>query len=286
MMKLIDTWRLNELMNNPSVARKQPYQLFVAWVLYKIRVEIYQIRYSDEEPGVAPCFEDFSVFDKLIDETTFNCILESCAEDIISFQQNSLVVKINDKPYRVPKSPVLDYNILTNEIFKFKHVDVPGDLPSVHITRDCIYTVPSEDEEQDTSKDELKNSRKFFKKIVFTANHTDDGWELLTDMEAVVYMWAVKMAKHDGKLVRDVAGDVMKLVDKISEDIADFTLTDIVECWNKDFKSSEVSVDSQFSVTKVMEWNDANMQKSIVQSVDDECAENFWYDKGRKIIYG
>jgi hypothetical protein len=46
-----------------------------------------------------------------------------------------------------------------------------------------------------------------------------------------------------------------------------------------------VSVDTQFSSGKMLEWAEANGQKSVVSGIPDNKADDYWYAKGLKTFF-
>ncbi len=281
-MSPISGWKLDELLRNPESARKDPYLLFIARVWYEMKDMLYDDAAEYTEPENLQQFDDFDITGMEINRLTFETIVRSCAEDIVSAQENGLVVRVYDKPYRLSKKIIADYDILVNDIFKFPSCSYNDD--SLIISPKCIM-VPADDSEGKL-EDEIRKSRQFMHKIVWLVENDRDGWDKLTDMEAVVYVWAVKMARLEGAEIKNSIRQFLKTIYIIKRDIGDMSMEDVTGCWNTDPKNSEIHVQFQFSVSAVQAWNRLNGQESVIDNVDTEESEKFWFDKGWRTVYG
>ncbi len=60
----------------------------------------------------------------------------------------------------------------------------------------------------------------------------------------------------------------------------DMPLKEIRATWNDRFKVAEIA-DSicVFSADKMREWNKDNNQESVVDEIEDEIADNYWYEQ-------
>ena len=286
--KSFDKETLSSILKHPETARKNAWWLFTSFFWHKLKEELFQMFYEDEDPELIPDYEEFDIENQTIPNEILETMLQSAAEDFVSAMNNGLAIKINDKPYRVPKSENVSVEVLTKEIFKFPDIEAPGDPNVAKIVKACIYEVQDNHfQEGQLSEigEENKLSRVFFKKLVWLTEKTDDGWERLTDIEAACYVWALQMAKYEGKYVKDVAEAAAKALERINKDVGNFTLEEITDCWIRSYDSAMVSIDTQFSATKMLQWAKDNNQESVVSRISEKSADDYWYIQGLKSFF-
>lgn len=277
--------QLSDLLRDPGTARKDPYLLFIAHYWEKVREYMYDLELSECDGDDEPDYDGFKADGLTIDKSMLETILESCMDDVASAQENGLVIRIDGKPFRLSKTVTAKREVMSMMADKFCEEHLHECSVCV-IDRNRIMTPYDPERKLKDTASELKRSRQFFHKITWLVEATDYGWDELTDMEAAAYIWGIRMARYDGMMAKTVMKEALKTVSAVIRDVAELTIEDLSSCWNKEFGESEVSADSQFSMTKILEWNKANRQESIVDDTDTDTAEDFWYEKGRRIVYG
>lgn len=273
----VDRDRLETILKHPDTVAKNAWMLFVAYFWDGFKSECYHMQYEDEDPELVPDYSEYDINGMSIEKETFDIMLNSAADDYLEAMHNRMTVRIADKPFRVPSNENVTKEILVHDIFQFKVRNPDSHRPYLSIQKSDIYEI--DDTEQKDPAEEKRDSRLFFHKIVLLVETTDDGWDILTDMEAAAYEWAFVMYKYEDELVKDMANEVNKAFQKIEEEIGFDNAYCITDCWISDFKSAVVSIDTQFSAEKIRSWNAANKQKSLVDDIDAKKANDYWYDK-------
>lgn len=272
----IDRARLDTILKHPDVSARNAWELFITYFWDKLRSECYQMRYDDEDPDLVPDYSEFSIDGMKIDRSTFMIMLKSSAEDYLEAMHGRMTVRIDDRPFRVPSDDSVTYELLVTQVFMFKGM-TDDDLETVTISKDRVYTFEKcELADPNASK---RENRKFFHKLTWLIECTDDGWDTVTDMEAAAYMWGYNMYRHEGMPVKNLPVEVNNALAKIEKVVGMDNSFAITDCWETEFRSAVVSVDTQFSAEKVRDWNARNRQKSIVDGTDEDKAEDYWYNK-------
>lgn len=269
------------MLRDPRGVRNNPYLIFIAYFWDQLKDDLYQFLYDDEDPEMVTEYDEFTIDGKKIEKSIFETILGACMEDIVSAQQNRLTVRINDKPYRVNKFPEIDPAALP----KFFNFEVHDDLVTISLDKVNTY-IPTGDDYEMGIDQQTKNSRSYLHKIVYLVENDDDGWDKLTDIEAVAYTWAVKMAKCEGKEAVACMPEILKFVKYVDKELCDMDIENLQDCWIHDFNLAKVTIDAQFSSTLMEKWNKKHKQKSYIDEIDDEKAKEFWYDNCTRLFYG
>ncbi len=270
---------MESLLRDPKAGRNNPYLMFIAYTWNKIKEDIYQNLYEDEDPETVPDYDDFEIDGMECNAVVMRIIIESCASDLIAAQQNGLVLKIGGRPYRTPKTPAADRFTLCNRIFCFQRKD---DI--VRISKSDIMTVVMPDDSKTFMDIELENSMAMAHRILFLVETRKEGWDMLTDVEAVVYAWTIRMARYQGMRIKDIVNEVLRFVDYIKDGISEMELDELSDLWIDNFNTATVSADSQFSASKVDEWNRRYGMKSVLQEIDQEEADEFWLSNSGKLV--
>lgn len=279
--KRYDKPLLKEMLRDPRGVRNDPYLIFVAYFWDKLKDYLYQYEFAEEEPEDALEYDDYTINGKDIGINVFGTILDACMEDIISAQQNRLTVRINDKPYRVNKFPEIDQAALP----RFFDFDVHDDLVTISLDKVNTY-IPTDGDYEMSIDQQTRSSRSYFHKIVYLVENDDEGWDKLTDIEAVAYTWAVKMAKYEGKEAVACMPEILKFVKYVNKELCDMDIENLPDCWVHDFNMAKLTIDAQFSATLMKKWNKKHKQKSYIDEIDDEKAKEFWYDNCTRLFYG
>ena len=279
--KPYDKSLLKEMLSDPRCIRNNPYLIFIAYFWDKLKDYLYQYEFAEEEPEDTPEYDDYTIDGKSIGINIFETILGACMEDIVSAQKNRLTVRINDKPFRVNKFPEID----TAALPKFFNFEEHDDMVTISLDKVNTY-IPTGDDYEMTVGQQTKNSRSYFHKIVYLVENDDEGWDKLTDIEAVAYTWAVKMAKYESKDAVACMPEILKFVKYVDREICDMDIESLPDCWIHDFNLAKVIIDAQFSATLMEKWNKKHKQKSYIDEIDDEKAKEFWYDNCTRLFYG
>jgi len=265
---------LDSIIKHPAMASKNAWWLFTVFFWNNLREECYHVLYEDEDPDLIPDYKEFSIDNMKIEKDVLDIMLKCSAEDFINAMENNLTIRIGGKPYRIPRNENVTKEKLVNSIFKFPEI-YEGN--KCHIHRNFVFEVRDIDPEGYDRTTDIRESRKFFHKLVYMAESSDDGWYDLTDMEAAAYTWALFMRRYEEEYVKSVIEPVRKALNKIYKECGIETLAELSSCWVDEIESAKVSVDTQFSASKIRRWNEQNAQESFVDKVDLEAAEDYWY---------
>lgn len=273
--RLYDKGVLDMILRHPETARKDAYRLFTAFFWHRMKGEMYMSEYEEADPEEedVPKYDEYDMNGSAIPERLFRSMLEESADDFIAAAENGFTVRVADKPYRIPKCSKLSRDVLTGGIFRFS----TGSDGMAEIDESRIYEPVAD---IGSAPDEMRAGRRMFRNIVWLVDNVDDGWERLTDIEAAAYTWGLRMARYEGQRVKSVIIHALQTVTEICNTVAPFSIEELSDCWNGEYDSATVSVETQFSAEKVRRWNEMNGQKSEVQSVDAALADDWWFERG------
>jgi len=248
---------------------RNPYQLFAAYIISALTELIHSDPEDDQNPFI---------WGKEVPVDVFDRFYSSAVNDFIEAKENGLPIDINGKPYTIRKANNLDEQKL-HDAFQFPIYD-----STYSICRTGVKNVEDNPTNFTDQRTALKNDSIYLKKIIYLAyDDENDGWDKLTDMEVLAYVWAFHMAKAlrnneniNDRYIANWYQEAKKYVD-------DMTLKEIRSTWNDRVKMAEIA-DSicVFSADKIREWNKTNGQKSVVDDIDDETADNYWYEHAVK----
>lgn len=244
---------------------RNPYQLFSAYIIAALTDLIHETPEDDQNPFI---------WGKTVPVEVFDRFYQSAVKDFIEAKENGLTIDINGKPYTIRNGKSVD-NEKLYEAFQFPAYD--GEYS---ICRNGVKNIEDNPATFADQRKALKDDSLYLKKIIYLAYDDDnDGWDKLTDMEVAAYVWAFHMAKaiRNNQPIND-----KYIVNWYQEckRYVDMPLKEIRSTWNDRVKVAEIA-DSicVFSADKVREWNKANNQQSVVDEIDDETADNYWYEQ-------
>ena len=244
---------------------RNPYQLFTAYIIAALTDLIHNGPDDDQNPFI---------WGKTVPVEVFDRFYQSAIKDFVEAKENGLTIDIKGKPYTIRNSIKIDEQKL-QEAFQFPVYDGEYSI--------CKTGVKNVEENPTTFSDQrkaLKDDSLYLRKIIYMAyDDENDGWDKLTDIEAAAYVWAFHMAKalRNNQNIND-----RYIVNWWQEcrKYVDIPLKEIRSTWNDRFKVAEIA-DSicVFSADKIREWNKANNQESVVDSIDDQTADDYWYNQ-------
>ena len=244
---------------------RNPYQLFTAYIISALTELIHSDPNDDQNPFI---------WGKTVPVDVFDRFYQSAVKDFIAAKENGLTIDIKGKPYTIRNASKIDEQRLA-DAFQFPVYDDEYAI--------CRMGVKNVEENPITYSDQrksLKDDNLYLRKIIYLAyDDENDGWDKLTDIEVVAYIWAYRMAKalRTNQNIND-----KYIVNWWQEcrKYADIPLKEIRSTWNDRFKVAEIA-DSicVFSADKIREWNKLNEQESEVDKIDDDVADNYWYEQ-------
>lgn len=260
---------IDALLHEPWEVSDQPFRLHAAFALSSL-CEVCTPESTDDDVEFTPddmwgCKVPKSIIDRLVNEI---------AADFNDAAVHYKPVRIWGKPYSIRKVNAYDHNRL-NLIFKFP---IEGD--DYVITKDGIMNLagvtPDALKKYEITREQASVNRTYLRQIIRLAeDDANNGWDKLTDMEIVVYCWALFYNKHQF--------DNFVLFKEEYKDYLYVSESDIVSCFNEKASLRQRPIGMySFSSEKVQDWNDANHQKSYAKEISKEEADNYWYDVALK----
>ncbi len=244
---------------------KNPYQLFTAFVISELRELLQQDPEDDHNPFI---------WGKTIPVLLFDKFFEGLIADFMEAIQQNLTIEIDGRPYSIRNSKIIEEQKLRDS-FQF-----PSSDGVYAICMIGVKNVEGNGADYQEQRKALKDDSAYLRKIIYVAYDDEhDGWDKLTDIEIAAYVWAFFMAKVlraekrvNDKYIAQWYQECIKYVD--------MPLKEIKSVWSDRIKVAEIA-DSicVFSAEKMRNWNKENDQESIIDTIDDEVADNYWYNE-------
>lgn len=259
---------IDVLLHEPWEVRDQPYRLHASFALNSL-CEVCTPETDDDQEFTPDDMWGCKVPKSIIDRLT-----EEIAADFNDAAEHYKPVRIWGKPYSIRKINSYDHKRL-NLIFNF-----PVEGNDYIITKEGILdlsgVVPDILKKYEVTREQAAVNRTYLRQIIKLAeDDANNGWDKLTDMEIVVYCWAMFYNKHQCNnfvVFKEEYKDYIYVKE-----------SDIVSCFNEKAISCQRPVGMYtFSFEEVQNWNTANHQKSFVSEITKEEADNYWYDVALK----
>lgn len=256
---------LDTLLKEPWEVSDRPFMLHAAYALSCL----YDLCADEEEE-----FDVEDIWGGQIPQKILDRLVEDVKADFNDAASNRKSVRIWSKTYSIRKVNAYDHNRL-HLIFNF-----PLENGEYTITKEGVLNLSGPTmkglEKYQVSKEQSQANRTYLRQIIKLAeDDKNNGWDKLTDMEIVVYCWALFYNKYQyDNFVH------------FSKEYADYLYVKesaILDCLNeKGTLMRRPSGMYAFSHEKVMEWNKANGQKSYADTIPTNEADDYWYDVALK----
>lgn len=261
-----DVSDIDTLMNEPWEISDQPFMLHAAYALSSL----YDIVAPEDDEEFAP--ED--MWGCKIEKKILDRLVLDIADDFNDAASNRKQVRIWGKNYSIRKVNAYDHKRL-DRIFSF-----PLENGEYTLTKEGVLNLGGLADPMlkpyEVTKEQAKINRTYLRQIIMLAEDDENnGWDQLTDMEIVVYCWALFYNKHqyDNFIhFKNEYRDYLYVSEK-----------DILGCLNEKstFRQHPVGMYA-FSHDKVNAWNKANGQQSFADKIPADKAEDYWYDVALK----
>lgn len=258
---------LNEIINKPSEVTTNPYKLFTAFAIDGLFDMC--VLDEEEEQDSYKNYWGWCVPKGLLD----NLIMD-LADEFNDCAAKHKPLFINKKPYTIRKANQYDSKRLCH-VFAFPLKD--GEY---QILPECIMDLSdengSETSDFDHEREEAQRNRNYLRQVIYLAEDDDnDGWAALTDMEMIMYSWALFYSKYQSNNFRQFLSEYHSYIN-VDED-------DIKCCLNdRSIKRGEPIGIYAFSAKKVEAWHKRNGFTSQAIKVSPQTAEDYWYDVAMK----
>ena len=180
---------LHILINELETVRNQPYMLHAAYALQSLtELALAEPEEDEEEPTIESMW-GMTIPKKIIDR-----LVEDVAYDFNDAACNHKPIKIWGKSVSIRKANSYDRSRLSL-IFSFQENEGKYTLAQDGIIN-LNNTSDSQANQYEAAKDEAKENRLYLRRIIKMAeDDANNGWDKLTDMEIVLYCWAMYFNK-------------------------------------------------------------------------------------------
>lgn len=270
--KPYDATELEVLLHKPWEVSDNPYMLYAAYALSSLWDICYPDEVDDEEEVSPDNMWGYAIPKRILDKLQIEI-----AADFDDAATNRKPIKIWGRSYSIRK--ICNYEPeLLRLIFDFalEHdeyiVTKEGVMNLAKPANDVIH-------QYETNKEQAKANRTYLRQIIMLAeDDKNNGWNKLTDMEILIYCWALFYNKHQNENWLQ-----FKLEYK---DYFYVTEKEAMKCFISKAALRQRPVGMcTFSFEKVDQWNNANNQKSIAKTIQPSDADDFWYDTALKSTF-
>lgn len=245
----------------------RPYMLHAAFLLSCL----YEAYTPDEDEEEQPAPE--YTWGWAIPQSVLKSIVKNANEQFIEAAKNGTQIDIWDRGYSIRKARECDITRL-QDIFQFPVIE-----DNFLVCKEGVMNLAESVKENsyDQTKKEYNDSKIYLRKVIMTAeDDNNNGWDSLTDMEVTMYLWAIFYQKckiENQQCFRD----------KFKKDLYTTSEQDM-QCWNDIAqKAGKPKGLYTFSADKVRAWNSQHKQTSIIDQVDDEAANDYWFNVAAKM---
>lgn len=267
-----DSSELHILLHEPWEISDRPYMLHASYALSCLYEAVEPIDDEDEEAfsvdDMWGCKIPKKIFDRLVSDIMHN---------FNDAAQNGNRIDIFGRSYTVRRRNAYDPKRL-GMIFDF-----PLEDGECIITKEGIKNltgpVPEVLQKYEATLEEARANKLYLRQVIKLAEDDEhDGWEKLTDMEIVMYCWALYYNKYQS--------DNLVEFQRLYKDYMYVTVNEIKSCMTEKALLREKPVGMYtFSAKKVDEWNGEAKQKSYAKEIPNEDADNHWYDVALKTTF-
>ncbi len=256
------------LMREPWEVSDQPYMLHAAFALSTL----YDICIPDNEDEEEFALDD--IWECTVPKNILDRLVKDLETDFNDAATKYKPVKIWGKTYSIRRINSYDRSRL-HMIFNF-----PLENGEYVITKEGVMDlrgiIPSELSAYEISKEQAQANRTYLRQIIMLAeNDAENGWDQLTDMEIIIYCWALFYNKHQFDNFLQFKNEY--------KDYLYVTDTDILKCLNEKSTLRKQPIGMYaFSKDKVTKWNEANDQPSKAIQIPVSEAEDYWYETALK----
>lgn len=259
-----DNIELYQLINETWEVTDRPYLLFTSYALSCLSEAL------ESDDGD----DDNDIWGKRIPERILKSVVKNAVENFNDAAMSGTRIDVWGRPYSIRQPNGYDKNRLV-DIFDFPLSD--GEYT---VTKEGVMKLADgEFFGFQKNKESLSKNKDFLRKVIMLAEDDDnDGWDKLTDMEVAVYCWGQFYQKHQ------YDNDVLFMEEY--KDYLDVTISDMHRCMNEySMLQKHLHGLYAFDHDKVMAWNKSNGQESVVDEIQSEKADDYWYDVAIKSTF-
>lgn len=264
---------LKTLIKEPWEISDNPFMLHAAYALSCL----FDICTSDDEEEDNEDFTQKNMWGCTVPQQILDRLVMEIAADFNDAARNHKQIRIWGKSYSIRKVNAYDPKRL-HLIFQFPLKD--GEYT---ITEEGVMnlsgTIPDSLKSYEVSCQQAHANRTYLRQIIRLAeDDANNGWDKLTDMEIIVYCWALFYNKYQ-------TDNFLQFKQKY-KDYLYVKEPDIISCFNEKASLRQRPVGMYtFSYDKVQEWNETNHQKSVAVQTSPQEADDYWYEKALKSTF-
>lgn len=261
-----DVSDIDTLLNEPWEISDQPFMLHAAYALNCL----YDIVAPEDDEEFAP--DD--IWGNKIEKKILDRLVLDIQDDFNDAATNRKPVRIWDKGYTIRKVNAYDHSRL-HLIFNF-----PIENGEYTITKEGVLNLAGVIDPllkpYEASKEQAQINRTYLRQIIMLAEDDENnGWDQLTDMEIVVYCWALFYNRQQF--------DNFIQFKKEYKDYFYVTEKEIFNCLNEKSTLRQKPIGLYaFSYDKIQEWNKTHGQESAANKIPASDAEDYWYEVALK----
>ena len=261
-----DVSDIDTLLNEPWEISDQPFMLHAAYALNCLYEIVAPEDYEEFTPN--------NIWGNKIEKKILDRLVLDIQDDFNDAATNRKPIRIWDRGYTIRKVNAYDHSRL-HLIFNF-----PIENGEYTITKEGVLNLAGITDPllkpYEVSKKQAQVNRTYFRQIIMLAEDDENnGWDQLTDMEIVVYCWALFYNKYQF--------DNFIQFKKEYKDYLYVTEREIFDCLNEKSTLRQKPVGMYaFSYDKIQEWNKNHGQISVADKIPAYDAEDYWYDVALK----
>lgn len=210
-----------------------------------------------------------------IPKNVLKSIIKNANEQFIYASDHGTQIDVWDKGFTIRKVNAYDKKRL-GDIFNF-----PADGDDYIVTKTGVMNLegsPAIDARTQVANEFQENMAYLRKVIMVAEDDADNGWDMLTDIETTMYMWALFYRKYETE-------NEIQFRDLYAKELYT-TPQDDKECWNALAKlRNKPHGLYTFSAGEVRMWNARHSQESIIDTIDTEKATDYWYNVAVKTTF-
>ena len=261
-------YNINILLYEPWEVSDKPYMLHAAYALSCL----FEVASPDEDDEIIMGRD--AMWGQKVPKSIVDKLAVEIADSFNDAARNSKQVDIWERRYSIRKLNAFDSKRLP-QIFNFQSID-----DNYIIEKDGILNLAGPVNETlkkyETELDEFKENKKYLRQVIMLAEDDEhNGWDKLTDMEVVMYCWALFYNKHQHE-------NMLEFLQKYKKHIY-VEESDINSCLTEKAKFRQRPQGLYtFSALKVKQWNDEAKQPSYAAGIPEKEAEDYWYEVALK----
>lgn len=255
------------LLNEPREVSDRPYMLHAAFLLSCLFESL-----GPEDDYDADTWNQNEMWGQAIPQKVLDSIVKNANEQFVEASKNGLQIDIWGRPFSIRKVNAYDPNRL-HQIFNFK---TEGDCCTISKTGVMNLQGYSKIQAEQNTREEYPDNKAYLRKVIMTAEDDEnDGWDKLTDIEVTMYLWAIFYRKYEFE-------NEVQFRSLYKEDLYT-TESDDRKCWTEHavLRGKPFGLYT-FSAKKVRSWNEEQGQQSIIDSISEEAADDYWYNVATK----